>query len=737
MAPQAAPHRRGGKHRVKDNDLTHSIYDEFSYADVLDLAKERGIYRKDMKKKEMAMANKQYDADIQRRERLAIIDRQKRELEQKKVREERNKEKQAAILVKQKRIVEKDIQRTQGAQVSDDSLDEDEMDAEYERLTEMDDYKQDHVGDMISDESWDSTSMESTAPSANQGMLPDCRLRLYEWPEWPCEPHIPSVDREILSNSGSSFEVKSEDWEPIRMPYAPLKVITTNSKQKMFLPGQTYPPGVQPDFVPILPQHTRIAARNGVLVGILRKATIERASDWAERTHIRGDSATMFFNPPNRSETKNLADTYDKWSLEERKLLRVRGRGEGVRADRVKRHAQRFRNKAKKVVEVYEACQYRPLAVCYMPSYLDYSTPQTTREVQNELEDHGLANLFYVRFPGCDVPHYYFWVRRGDWRDPTRRNPDWEAAKVQQNWSTVNNSDASDQIGQCVTVGQSCKKAWARVKIPDIRHVQPVVSEPWLDTVLSSIERQLYTSGLAATLSTYREKWISNGKQHAWNKFSRALPSLYPSGKLPLVPPPTTRLPQGHSLALKLATLDTLGSNDATRLSPLHGDEAWTRDDDAFWHLVEVEETPSLTHTEGMQSQLQHSSGIDGDSIITWLDQVCPSSGPWPVSNVSFQSGFEEWDSVSGDGHRKAQSLATVHERCSGPCSFGGLEWTGRRARERTGHVGSHNKMVSARRPRSRGKDPREAFPARRRSEVMYLPCCSTVRATKRRKTST
>jgi hypothetical protein len=56
MTRQAVAHRRGGTHRVKDQDRTDSVYDTFNYKELLDASKARGIYRKDMKKVEMAWA---------------------------------------------------------------------------------------------------------------------------------------------------------------------------------------------------------------------------------------------------------------------------------------------------------------------------------------------------------------------------------------------------------------------------------------------------------------------------------------------------------------------------------------------------------------------------------------------------------------------------------------------------------------------------------------------------------
>ena len=68
-APQAAVHRRGGTHKVRDEDKTNSIYDTYNYKELVDEVKERGIYRKEMKKVEMAWALKRNDSERKRAER--------------------------------------------------------------------------------------------------------------------------------------------------------------------------------------------------------------------------------------------------------------------------------------------------------------------------------------------------------------------------------------------------------------------------------------------------------------------------------------------------------------------------------------------------------------------------------------------------------------------------------------------------------------------------------------------
>jgi hypothetical protein len=213
------------------------------------------------------------------------------------------------------------------------------------------------------------------------------------------------------------------------------------------LPGSKYPPDVDPDFVPLLDFETRSAARKGHLLGPLRKASIERGADWARRTLVQGWNAHMYFHLGSRNETKALADTYYKWHLENRKLLRIKGKGDADPIDRAARHTQRQRNKAKKTAEVYEASQYRPLAMCYVPAYLDYGNPRL-----DDQRERNLKNLVFVRFPGCDVPHYYFWANQGEWENPEGGGTASSPLNGNEGWIRDDDDDDDDRLWEVVEV---------------------------------------------------------------------------------------------------------------------------------------------------------------------------------------------------------------------------------------------------------------------------------------------
>ncbi|KAF1830948.1 hypothetical protein BDW02DRAFT_76351 [Decorospora gaudefroyi] len=388
MAPEAVSHRRGGTHKVRDEDKTNSIYDNYNYKELLDAAKDRGIYRKDMKKMEMAWALKRHDEEKKKAEHDAMVAHQRKMQEAKREQEKKAAEKQKMIDAKRKRRVEKMRMRDRDESVSDDTMSDTEIEAEENT---RDEYQGENIGQVLSDESWDSTCTESSIRSIDPPISPDCKLRLFEWP-YECMPPLHAIPPCIIV----------EGSLPRQVPYAPIKLITTHTRQKICLPGTKYPPAVSPFFVPILNHATRIAARNGHLTGILRHATLERGTEWAERTHVQGWNACLYFAPAARNPTKQLADSYRKWEFEDRKLLSVSGEA------RERRHGQREKNKRMKMVDVYESCKWRPQAMGYVPAYLDYGMKETDEGSRT------LENLFYIRFPDCDVPHYYFWANKGE-----------------------------------------------------------------------------------------------------------------------------------------------------------------------------------------------------------------------------------------------------------------------------------------------------------------------------------
>ncbi|KAF7565091.1 MIP-T3 multi-domain protein [Pyrenophora tritici-repentis] len=353
MAPQAVAHRRGGTHKVKDQDRTDSIYDTYNYKELLDAAKERGIYRKDMKKGEMAWALKRNDDEKRRAQHQARIHYQKRQQQARKEQEKKEAELQALIAAKHKRRLERMQKRDRDESVSDDTPSENEDEAEPPENGS------DVVGQALSDESWDSTSTESSTYSTSHVPTHDCKLRLFEWlydtlPRPDPPPAKTLIDLARLPNPA-----------PAPVHYAPLKLTTMHTRQKLILPGSKYPASVAPNYVPILPPETRSSAHSHQqqhrLHGLLRNAVVETGAFWASKTVVQGRTGRMYFHLGARNEAKSLADTYAKWALENRRLLRV-GVGAGQagggivgKDERTWRHEERRRNKIRKTAEVYES----------------------------------------------------------------------------------------------------------------------------------------------------------------------------------------------------------------------------------------------------------------------------------------------------------------------------------------------------------------------------------------------
>ncbi|CAN9327939.1 unnamed protein product [Alternaria alternata] len=678
----AAVHRRGGTHKVREEHKTDSRYDNYNYKELVDQAKERSIYRKDMKKVEMAWALKHDDEEERRAEQDAVLALQRKRQEAKEEEERRAAHKQRQIEEKQERRIEKERRRQRDESVSDDTLSDADIEAQE---TSRNEYAREQFGQALSDESWNSTSTESSPePPMDRDTKPDCRLRLFEWPH-----------EQLPDTHPPRFFCFSEP-KPRAIPYAPLRLTTTSSKQKLVLPGSKYPTGVDPDFCPLLSPRTRSAARNGHLIGTLRHAVVESGVDWAQRTLVQGWNAHMYFHLGSRHHNESkpgLADTYRKWWLENRKVLRVKGKGEARKEERAARHVQRRRNRTRLVQEVYESSLWRPGGM------------GGGRRAWENKEERVLENLFFVRFLGCDVPHYYFWSREGEWGDPCFPNPAWEAA---------GQLDEDEQDG--VKMGADAKGGKRRYRLGSKNRVESLspaktrlirvrrLSSALSFTAASSpsspsspisiasatthAERYLYNHGLTSTLSVYRARWLAKGKTTHWKTFAANLPTLWPSGNIPDVPPVESR--PGACLALKIAAIDVSSAGAKTMFSPLMGGEAWTGNDDKHWEVVEVVEGVENNKDEGKETgdESDESDGndvdaeegdggleeigsgnddealyrrgsmvfahddIDTDPTMAWLDKVSPTFAPsTTLMNASYISemlevgiGLDEWE---------------------------------------------------------------------------------------------
>jgi len=608
----ARNHKRGGTHRVKDADRTGTIYDEWNYAQLKADCIERKLYIKDMKKVAMvhALADADNNAKNAKREARKEADRLLKERARlKKLQEDKESRMRIAKI---KRRIAKQQARERDESVSDDTPDEDELRMMHNELLGVEENAQALVGQALSDESWTSTSTESTAPSKAPSIGPGYKLRLFEWiyttmPS-PTAPALPA-----LNADGTPGEPARIIRNPVSKPYMSMKLYTTETNEKLFTPGNAYPPTVPHDHVPVLSEATRAAARNGVLLHPLREATIESASSWTKRTRIQGWNARMFFALPPRNKAKNLVDVYSKWELENRRLLRVKPIDiDAEKMSRAKRHQLRHENKAKKYAEVLEASEHRPQAMCYLPAYLDYEADKTVMKRCERNERRALDNLFYIRFPGCDVPHYYFWSRRGEWSNPTVPDPFYDSnVDMDNNWTPY---VAEKRL--------PAKPRLTRRRNSRTSLLPEPANPPNLENTTRRLECLLHNKSLAEVLCFHRDKWRKKGMAHIWRKFSDAMPMLHPSG-IPGVPPVESK--GTWSIAEKLASIEIEG--DETLLRPLQGGESWTRDDDGWWDVVEVVEEIGAGE-KSLERRASTPTPFMPGKFSSWLEQISPSYAP-------------------------------------------------------------------------------------------------------------
>ncbi|KAJ4333142.1 hypothetical protein N0V87_007871, partial [Didymella glomerata] len=560
MAPQ---HRRGGKHAVKDEDLTHTKYDDYNREQLLAAVKEAGCYVKDDKKSVMARKLAEHDRDKQYEASRAAQERKEKEAARQQeiaYAAQTQRDRRAA---RTKRNQERTTRYERGEEVSSNSSD---TASDPSRCAARELTVTVTGGLALSDETWEDTCSETTIRSENAPVRPACRLQLFEWP-YSHPP--PSSQPSDLNN----------EQHPALLTYAPLKLVTTLTHEKITLPGKAYPAGVDPDYVPHLDALTRAAARHGHLLNHLSRAVIEPASVWARRTTVQGWNARIYFSLPAQSqyETKHgdtLDEVYRRHHVAHQRLLHPTPGAMHGRADRQARFKQMATLKRRRVADVYEASLWKPMAVGYLPAYLDWETGERIDFINDE--DKTVENLWYVRFPGCDVPHYYFWSLAGGCSNPSAPDPGW-----------------------CVDEYSMSKKVRVRkLGAPPRLDEESIGSQllSFQDT-LELVEESLVHHGLAVTLAKYRTHALAADKAQAWTIFSRPLLGKYPSGAIPRAPPVQTT--DGFCIAAKIALL-----LDGQDVAPYTGEESWTRNDDSFWAVVSApgRENAPAVHEAGFPS---------------------------------------------------------------------------------------------------------------------------------------
>ncbi|OSS43560.1 hypothetical protein B5807_11747 [Epicoccum nigrum] len=674
MAPQ---HRRGGKHAVKDEDLTHTKYDDYNREQLLAAVKEAGCYVKDEKKSAMARRLADRDQNLQMEERRAMQERKENERRKEQEIKEAAKAKELRRQAREERNEDRWERRELGEDISSDSEDSEDLD---ER--DRDDAHKLTVtgGEVLSDDSWEDTCSETSVCSVNPRIAPSCKLRLYEW----SYPFAPSPDMP----TDFTFELF-----PVPITYAPLRLTAMSTGEKVTLPGLKYPVGVEPDFVPVLDPIVRAAARHGHTIGLLAHATIERASTWAIRTIIHGWNGCMYFSLPSTiSLDAELDEVYRKWNAKNTKLLQPTPGAANIKADRDNRFAQRLANKRRAVADAYEASQWQPHALGFMPAHLDWEPGMKDMYLQND--ELMIDNLFYVRFPDCDLPHYCFWAMPGGWTDPTTPDPSWSPESTEH----------QNSIETAMSTSKFSVRSRLRVRnltAPPAHSDHPLANnDP--EATLPSLEHDLITTDLSTVLSKASAVAMVRGRSPAWNAFARQLPTLYPSSVMPRAPPvePTP----GMCVAEKLTALLF-----RRIFLPFTGQESWTRMDDEYWEVVsnhdddavdspELHQSPhphtdadTATKHEGMV-QVLHRRNSDNSPpspkdgrVWTWLARISATNPPRlaPVfpSNLTSPTALHE-------------PISPLNLNSTTPpptCHFCNIDWSWTSESDKAAHMLSHS----------------------------------------------
>ncbi|KAF2264462.1 hypothetical protein CC78DRAFT_580536 [Lojkania enalia] len=643
-AHQPVPHRRGGMHRVKDEHRTGTHWDDMKHSELLTAIRSPSrvrIYRKDMKKHEMARALAEDDAQRAEGEEKRDRELRKKAAVAKKRKEKEGQEKDHKKKQKEKEMAERhDRMLAKGEGIVDLESSDEETNARKIQGIER-------FGTLLDDDSFsEDTSTETPTPTTLSPILPHQKLRIFEWPF----PDLPSLNLPCSPSSPSDREDGDVHQAPLprEIPYAVMNLVTTVTGETLELPGRTYQEVVGADFAPKLAYDTIVAARNGILIGVLRKAVIESGKAWAARTQVQGWNGHMYLKLPDRTSSIPLADVYAKWRKKRR------GKTSVYEKKRKQEKADKKRlDKKQMILEIYASSEFRP-PICYIPAYLDFP-----RGLEDELP-RAIDNLFFIRFPGMDLPHYYFWANPAKWQNPTKPNLEWkslrekdlqkEAEEMRQREQLfeedarrlhIRPSEVDDSLRpypQDKTRKKVRKSGIPREFQLDLK--QPKTSK--FKTALWSIETELFQHGLSYVLYKYRDQWIADGKAGRWEYFIGNLPSLYPSGKLPENPPVIAQyVPK--SLAEKIAAIEVPIVDRP--VSPIKGDEPWTRDDNAYWDIVDV---PSEEIDEDVQQELlrfiepldlgesstprhhQSTSGPPRDlkEFDLWLKSTSPSYAP-------------------------------------------------------------------------------------------------------------
>ncbi|KAH7119829.1 hypothetical protein B0J11DRAFT_590823 [Dendryphion nanum] len=592
--------RRGGIHQVKDEHRTGTPWDQLNHANLKQACIERNIYTKDMPKHKMAQSLAKHDKEKKRQAKIKEVEDKKKVEEAKKRKEgEENRRKR----MKRKGNPRRNRQAVTVDTEMDHIIGQQEENEEDEEGSETGSHGEQDVGigDFESDE-WESdVSFIETPTMAKASLsLPHQRLRIYEY-----------VENDLLVSNAcrQTFLTK-------HIPYLPLTLVTTISNQLVELPGRACVNLVGADFVPKLSQFVINCARNGVMVGTLRRAVIESGLEWASRTRIHDSAGGLYFHLPGRDTSKSLADVYSKWNNIKNTHTKRNKTGKHIHKSSEQKDLEYQRHMQAQLLDVYAHSEHRP-PIYYRPAYLDYPSNKDGEEGPFDL-----GNLYYVRFDGNVLPHYYFWSREGEWTDPKIPNPLWLGAKKEDDVLAEQERLTVQQVLQTAQTELSGDSFTPAISESMIRTMKSPVPNRFkygekrlpqsgrFNAAIGKAERELFFNGMSGTLLKYQDEWVGTSNEDSWYWLTSKLADLYPSGKLPDAPPVLLNNDQSLvvSLAEKIARIEVPDPDRPVIF--IHGNEPWTRDDDAYWD-IEVISNQESTDEEDIQKLLRDANSID------------------------------------------------------------------------------------------------------------------------------
>ncbi|KAF2743637.1 hypothetical protein M011DRAFT_214586 [Sporormia fimetaria CBS 119925] len=598
---QAAPHARGGTHRVKVEDLTNTKYDTWNRAQLeAEFRDRRHIYVKDLKKAEIAkrladddakQAEKQKEKDEKRKKeyearkknadaearRKADDDRRRREREAKKARDEE------ARLERERQIQAGKAQAVQEVESAEESYFSDSDSNSGITVRHESDYA--------------STTPTETSPSTvpESPLFPNARLRMMEWSR--SEPD--GVPPEVVPPEWRQWRPNVGALRGMKLEYFPMDLVTIFTNERVPMPGMKNPEKIGPDWVPNLTENVKRCARNGVLIGTLAKAQIVRGEIWSQRTVVQYTEGHMYFKlVPRAQNAPNYAVVQRAWK---RKYWPKKPRDpkNGHVYERTpEEKARAFKDYREIKQKERFATQVGRPYIGFAPVHLDYPRRHRKKDGARRRD-----NLFFIKFPGEILPSFHFWTREGEWQDPTRPNP--EYANLKRLYEEVDEQQQGvERLLEHKTAlflskprtgdGRPYKldPEYVRIKKRDLSERYTVAGKRppqggIYERTVGRIEREIVANGLHSTLLKYRDQWRAEGKSRHWDALSKDFFVLFPGGYMPKVPPMHEENIPSSSWAEKIARLEFPERNRP--MSPIRGDEPWTTNDDIWWQAVSKE----------------------------------------------------------------------------------------------------------------------------------------------------